>query len=118
MKSKFLSLVIILAVGLIAAMAADKLTVAANPAQLAGGVVVTTTPTELLAFHGATPVAMRAGAAQVAVSTNAMPTVGTNYSQTDIQAIADRASALTVLANELRATLVEKGLMKGTTNAP
>lgn len=100
----------------VAAVAADMLTISQNPAQ-PGGVLIQTTAAEPVGFHGVTPVSMRAGVAQAAVSTNAL-TAGTNYSQSEVTAVATRAAALTTLVNELRAALVEKGLILGTTNAP
>ena len=115
MKNK-LALLVILAVGVLATYAADMLTVRQDPAQT-GGIQIQTAATEKLGFHGATPVVMRAGADQVAVSTNALA-VAASYSQAEVTAIATRATALTTLANELRAALVEKGIIKGTTNAP
>jgi hypothetical protein len=57
---------------------------------------------EKISFHGAAPVAQRAGAAQAVavVAAGAAP---------------DKAEfdAVVALANELRAALVEKGLIKG-----
>lgn len=57
-----------------------------------GGYTVGRTTATKVAFHGATPVGQRAGAAQ---------------------AVATDAASVIVLANELRAALVEKGLIKG-----
>ena len=61
-----------------------------------------------LAFHGSTPVVQRAGAAQAAVagtgSTNSSPYGFTTSAQAD---------AIVTLVNELRAALVEKGIIKG-----
>ena len=116
MKTKIPAIFIILFIGALAAIASDLLTIRQDPAQ-SGGVQIQTTASEKLAFHGVAPVVLRANAAQVAVSTNAL-TVSTNYVQADVTAIATRASALTTLVNELRAALVEKGLILGTTNAP
>jgi len=79
------------------------------------GALFATTATQKVAFHGAAPVVQRAGASQAAVSTNALAVAGT-YSQAEVTAIATRAAALTTLVNELRAALVEKGLIRGTTN--
>lgn len=78
------------------------------------GQVIGETAAATVAFHGATAVAQRAGTAgtQAAVATTAF-TVGGSYSQSEVTAIATRATALTVLVNELRAALVEKGLIKG-----
>jgi len=93
------------------------------------GTKVGRSATDKLAFHGATPVVQRAGAAQAAVT----PTVGaalattaattsTPYGFSQAQAdgliarvnqlIVDNA-ALVALCNELRAASVAKGLIKG-----
>lgn len=112
MKKLAFSLVILTTV--LAAFAADRLTIAPDPAQT-DGVVILTTASEKLAFHGVDPVALRANAAQVAVSTNALA-VASTYSQSEVTAIATRAAATTTLVNELRASLVELGLIKGNTN--
>lgn len=71
------------------------------------GVLVAIDAVEKLGFHGATPVSQRAGAAQVAVVTTA-PTNSTPYGYTQAQ-----ATAIITLLNEIRAALVEKGIMKG-----
>ena len=57
-----------------------------------GGYTVGRTTATKVAFHGATPVGQRAGAAQ---------------------AVATDAATTQALCNELRAALVEKGLIKG-----
>ncbi len=57
-----------------------------------GGVRIGTLPTHKVGFCGAAPVAQRAGAAQ---------------------AVATDAASTQALANELRATLVALGLIKG-----
>lgn len=64
--------------------------------------------TDLVAMHGATPVVQRAGAAQAAVATTA-PTNSSPYGF----ASSAQAAALVTLVNELRAALVEKGIIKG-----
>lgn len=73
-----------------------------------GGCKIATTTTQKIGFHNATPVAQRAGAAQAAVpitaATNSSPYGFTTAAQAD---------ALVTLVNELRAALVEKGLIKG-----
>lgn len=66
-----------------------------------------TAAAEKLGFHGATPVVQRAGAAQAAVVTTAA-TNSTPYGYSQAQ-----ADAIVALLNEIRATLVAKGLMKG-----
>lgn len=64
--------------------------------------------TSKIGFHGVAPVAQRAGVAQVSVSSTAAVSSGPfGY------ATADQANAVIVLLNEMRAVLVEKGLMKG-----
>ncbi len=67
----------------------------------AAGVQVCPVATDKLGFHGAAPVAQRTGAAQAAVNN-----VGATYSQAEVNAIV-------ALVNELRAALVQKGLIKG-----
>lgn len=61
-----------------------------------------------IGLHGATAVAQRAGAAQAAVST----TAATNSSPYGFTTAA-QADAIVTLLNELRAALVEKGIIKG-----
>lgn len=61
-----------------------------------------------MAFHGSTPVIQRVGAAQAAVATTGATNV-TPYGFTT----AAQADAIVTLVNELRAALVEKGLIKG-----
>lgn len=72
------------------------------------GTIIGTATNQKLAFHNATPVIQRAGAAQAAVATTGA-TNTTPYGYTT----AAQADALVTLVNEIRATLVEKGLMKG-----
>lgn len=58
-------------------------------------------------FYGATPVAQRSGAAQAAAATTAATsTQPFGYSEA-------QANAIVALVNEIRATLVALGLMKG-----
>lgn len=61
-----------------------------------------------ISFHGASPIAQRSGAAQVAVATTGA-TNTTPYGFTT----AAQADAIVTLLNEVRATLVANGLMKG-----
>lgn len=63
---------------------------------------------EKLSFHGQTPVAQRSGASQAAVATTAA-TQTTPWGYTT-QAQAD---GIITLLNELRASLVAKGIIKG-----
>lgn len=74
----------------------------------ATGTMIATAANQKLAFHGATPVVQRSGAAQAAVDT----TAATNSSPYGF-ASAEQADAIVTLLNEIRATLVAKGLMKG-----
>jgi hypothetical protein len=78
-----------------------------SPGTSADGVQITTTAAEKLGFHGAIPVAQRAGAAQAAVPTTAA-TNASPYGYSEAQ-----ANAIVALVNELRAALVEKGIIKG-----
>jgi len=64
--------------------------------------------TDLVGFHGATPVAQRSGASQAAVSTTASTTTTPAGYATTTQ-----ANAIVTLVNELRAALVAKGLIAG-----
>jgi len=72
------------------------------------GTKIGTATGQKLAFHNSTPVIQRAGAAQAAAattaSTNTVPFGYTTSAQAD---------AVISLLNEIRATLVEKGIMKG-----
>lgn len=72
------------------------------------GITMGLTTTDLVSFHGVTPVAQRSGAAQAAVATTA-PTNTSPYGYTT----SAQAAAIVTLVNELRAALVEKGLIKG-----
>lgn len=64
--------------------------------------------TEKLAFYGSAPIVQRAGAAQAAVATTGATNV-TPFGYTT----AAQADAIVTLANELRASLVALGLVKG-----
>lgn len=64
--------------------------------------------TDKVGIHGVTPTVQRAGAAQVAVATTSASN-STPYGYTT-QA---QANAIVTLLNEIRAALVEKGIMKG-----
>lgn len=72
------------------------------------GTKIGTATTQKLSFHNSTPVVQRAGAAQAAVATTGS-TSTTPFGYTT----AAQADAIVTLVNEIRATLVEKGLMKG-----
>jgi hypothetical protein len=83
----------------------DAINVALNATT---GTKIGTATGEKLAFHNSTPVIQRAGAAQAAVATTGA-TITTPFGYTT----AAQADAIVTLVNEIRATLVEKGLMKG-----
>ena len=71
------------------------------------GTKIGTGTTQKLAFHNSTPVIQRSGAAQAAVATTGSTTLAFGYTT------AAQADAIVTLLNEIRATLVEKGLMTG-----
>ncbi|MGA7325307.1 MAG: hypothetical protein WBX25_12660 [Rhodomicrobium sp.] len=71
------------------------------------GTVLGQSPSDLISFYNATPVPQRSGAVQAAVDTSA-PTNATPYGFSQTQ-----AAAIITLLNEIRATLVGAGLMKG-----
>lgn len=58
-------------------------------------------------MHGAAPTAQRSGSAQAAVATTAA-TASTPYGYSEAQ-----ANGIVTLLNEIRAALVEKGIIKG-----
>jgi UDP-N-acetyl-D-mannosaminuronic acid transferase (WecB/TagA/CpsF family) len=64
--------------------------------------------TDKIGFYGATPVVQRSGAVQAALATT-VSTTTTPYGYTT-QAQAD---AIVTLVNEIRATLVQNGMIKG-----
>ena len=65
------------------------------------------TTADKIGFHGSTPSAQRSGSAQDAVvDTAATSTTPFGYTE-------EQANAIIALLNEIRATLVAKGLMKG-----
>lgn len=71
-----------------------------------GGYKLGQSPTDLVGFHGADPTVQRSGSAQAAVATATAITAG--YGFTEAQ-----ANGLVALVNEMRAALVQKGLIKG-----
>lgn len=77
-------------------------------AAMPGGDMLGQSATDPAALHGATPVVQRSGAAQAAVITTA-PTNSSPYGF----ATSAQAAAIVTLVNELRAALVEKGIIKG-----
>jgi UDP-N-acetyl-D-mannosaminuronic acid transferase (WecB/TagA/CpsF family) len=72
------------------------------------GSTIAASTTQKLAFHGSTPVVQRASASQAAVATTGATNV-TPYGFTT----AAQANAIVTLLNEIRAALVEKGILKG-----
>lgn len=72
------------------------------------GSKIGTATNEKLAFHNSTPVIQRASASQTAVVTTAATNVAPYGFSTSAQ-----ADAIVTLVNELRAAMVEKGLIKG-----
>jgi hypothetical protein len=71
------------------------------------GTVLGQSASDLIAFYNVTPVAQRSGPVQAAVDTTApVNTSPYGFSQT-------QAAAIITLLNEIRATLVGVGLMKG-----
>lgn len=71
------------------------------------GYLIGAATTEGVGFHGTTPTAQRAGAAQAAVATTPA-TNSTPYGFSQAQ-----ADGIITLLNEIRAALVAKGLIKG-----
>jgi hypothetical protein len=71
------------------------------------GRIIGLSATDAISFHGATPVAQRANAAQASVATTAA-TSTSPFGFTSAQ-----ANGIISIVNEIRATLVEKGLWKG-----
>ena len=71
------------------------------------GTVLGQSANDLISFYNATPVVQRAGSAQAAIAT-AAPTNVSPYGFSQAQ-----ATAIITLLNEIRATLVGLGLMKG-----
>lgn len=86
----------------------------ANYVQLSNagdGVIMGQSSTDLISFHGATPSAQRSGSAQASVSASVSILVSTGLGYGfSTQAQAD---SIVTLVNEIRATLVAKGLMAG-----
>lgn len=74
----------------------------------ADGVRLGHSATSKVAFYGATPVVQRSGSSQAAVSTTASTTSTPYGFSTSTQ-----ADAIVTLVNEIRATLVENGMIAG-----
>ena len=69
---------------------------------------------EKLGLLGATPIVQRVGAAGAAVSAVALTgAAGANPTQAEYATVVAQVNALSVLVNELRATLVAFGIHKG-----
>lgn len=79
-----------------------------NTQKTGDGLELGQSATDLVGMHGATPVIQRTSASQAAVVTTA-PTSTTPFGFTT----SAQAAALVTLVNELRAALVEKGIIKG-----
>jgi len=78
------------------------------------GTKLGTATSQKFAFHNATPVIQRAGVAQAAVTATAIAVAaGANPTKAEYDVVVARVNALTTLTNELRAALVEKGIIKG-----
>ena len=71
------------------------------------GTVLGQSPSDLISFYNVPPVPQRSGSVQAAVDTTA-PTNATPFGFSQAQ-----AAAIVTLLNEIRATLVGVGLMKG-----
>lgn len=80
----------------------------ANIRRTLAGLKIGSDETSKIGFHGTTPAAQRAGSAQAAVATT-----GSTNSSPYGYTTAAQANAIVTLVNEIRATLVEKGIMKG-----
>lgn len=91
---------------------ANKKIISPDP-QHADGVTLGEGTADKAGFHGAA-VVQRAGAAQAAVSAVAVEgAAGANPTQAEYATAVAQINALTTLTNELRAALVEKGVIKG-----
>jgi hypothetical protein len=96
---------------------ADKITHEAPPTH-PDGQVIGAAASSKVALHGATPVVQRAGAAQAAVvatSTDGVAAAAADLAalKAEAEKIGDDVRATITLANELRAALVQKGIIKG-----
>lgn len=83
------------------------------------GVLVGQSTTDLVGFYGVTPVVQRSGSAQAAVATSTITTAATTTTpwgfatSTQADAIAAQVVLIRTLVNELRASDVALGLIKG-----
>lgn len=80
-----------------------------NTPESTSGTQIGKTVSSPVGFHGVVPVDQRSGSAQVSVSTTAAVSGAGTWGY----ASAAQADGLVTLVNEIRAVLVEKGLMKG-----
>lgn len=69
------------------------------------------TASEKVAFHGSTPVIQRVGAAGAAVATTG--SIAATSASAHGYTTSAQADAIVTLVNEIRATLVAKGIMAG-----
>lgn len=81
------------------------------------GTVLGQSATSLVGFYGATPIAQRAGAAQVALTdssggtaSDTLAAISASYVQAEVR---NSIASLAAKINELRAALVAAGLIKG-----
>ena len=128
-KSDFMKTILLSALAIVALVATGFAQNAAPINQTGVGVQIGTQTDQGVSFHGAAPVAQRAGSAQAAVTDTVgsavVTTTATNsspygYTQAQANAIVTNVNTLradvitlTTLVNELRAALVEKGVIKG-----
>lgn len=82
-----------------------KKVLTANPAD---GIVLGNSTSDKISFYGVAPVAQRSGAVQAAVTTTAATTTTPFGFSTSTQ-----ANGVVTLLNEIRATLVQNGMMAG-----
>lgn len=75
-------------------------------------ITVGASATAKVGFHGAAPTVQRAGAAQAAV-TCASQTISDPPTRAEVQALNDGLVTADTLLNELRAAVMEKGLIRG-----
>ena len=81
------------------------------------GTVFGQSATDLISFYGYTPVDQPAATAQSVVATTTLTTITDVVTTASLtaafNAVVARAAALTTLVNQIRADLVETGLIKG-----
>lgn len=90
-----------------------KLKIVTAPPTHPDGVTIGEGTADKAGFHGSA-VVQRAGAAQAAVPAAVVGgAAGANPTQAEYAVAVAQINALTVLVNELRAAVVEKGIIKG-----